>query len=222
MTTTLRHLTQETALALADAGGGVWPAESLERWLNAAIRELSLHVPRSRSVTIAAVAGQRRYSLPADFREAIAVEFPAGADPPNYLLPWSGGQRAFWRHSGAYLTSRRGDATAAGELWLSDRPAGGESIELLYTADHAYPLQAGDPVTVPGRLHDLLILHAVAAAMRERAANAARFDEPDALATARAVAAGNAYRRAFVNALDGFAGRSATTGWSMDRFDRIY
>jgi hypothetical protein len=81
--------------------------------------------------TITGVAGQRDYSLNADFISALTVEFPESNDPRDYLT------RLSERHShfttGQYYDIRR-TTDLATTLVLGDTPASGEDIQLTYLA----------------------------------------------------------------------------------------
>jgi len=159
--TTLQNLIDRTQQTLADTTAATWSETALGQWLNDAMRDYSIHFPRQRTATIATVVGDRTYDLPADVVGVISVEYPTDADPPVYLERKSYTEAGFWSDDGFYDVVRRGDDQNAAELWISKKPAAGETITVEYLAAHDHGLTVSEYVTVPDEHHHVLVAYAV-------------------------------------------------------------
>jgi hypothetical protein len=168
---TLADLADRAANAIADADAGTWPAATLQEWCVEAIREYSNRFPRTCSTTIDCTTADHSYDLPDDFLNALAVEYPAGQDPPCYLKHLSRKHPAFWGTPGYYDIDPSGQANADGVLYISDSPTTGEDIGLIYLATHDLTIVDTDAVTVPDQHQHVLILYVVWKAQMERLMN---------------------------------------------------
>ncbi len=148
-----------------------WGDLQLNQWINDAIADYSNYFPRELSIDVPAVAGQREYDLSTYHpRGVLSVEYPAGEDPPSYLRRRSRLGSGFW--GGCYY-DMIGDT-----LILGMKPSAGETIRVRYLADHAYPDDDADVITVPDAHLELLVLFVRWAAAQELEALEAQ--NPDA------------------------------------------
>jgi len=167
-TVTAGALLAECRAALDDAGQSpAWSDAELLLFLNEAIREYSQHLPRVAETRLAAVAGVRRYGLPADTRAVLSVEYPEGREPAVYLTRLAYKSRRFATSPAGYDFLPRHDLTAAPALLLSFDPAAGETLAARITRPHAPVAAAADPLTVPADHHHVLVQYALFAAARQ-------------------------------------------------------
>ena len=160
----MSDLIDEVQNDLNDAGAAVWSETLLLQWLNDAIRDYSLEFPRRRTGTITAVASTHKYNLPADHLETISVEYPTAEDPPAYLILKAYTDDGFWNNDDYFDVVLNHDQETDDELWISDSPAGGETITVEYTAYHPHNLTSGEYTTVPSEHHHILRTYVLARA----------------------------------------------------------
>lgn len=142
----LRVLLNDTA-----AEGYLWNDGTLDLHLNDAIRNYSRYFPRHREVTIAMVAGQREYDLPADCLAVVKVEL-VGTEGRVPLLEGDGTRS----QAGACSYEVYG-----GKLVLWPTPTEpGQSIAVRHLAPHAALALDGDLSTAPAADEDLLLTYA--------------------------------------------------------------
>ncbi len=197
-----------------------WSDLQINQWINDAIADFGQHFPRQISAAITTAADQRQYELPAGFQSAVSVEYPQGEEPPVYLQRLAYSAFEFWQLGGRYDIVRRRDGSSVDELWISDDPLEGETIQLEYLADHASLDDDGDACTVPDRHLELLVLFVRWASLQELAAEEAR--DPDPATPAMSVLDTNAMRaerayRAAVKEAQRAASESALVGWAHER-----
>lgn len=219
--TTLQQLIDATQGDLGDQAEATWHSEDIEQWLRDAIGDYSLHFPRILTQTIACSANDRTYDLPAGFMQVLTVEYPAGQDPPEYLARRPHDHPHFWRVAGYFDIIRRGDDTDVDEIWISQKPSAGESIDVIYQGQHLMDttnLTNTDSLTVPERHHSLLRRFATwQAAERLKAAEQATPTSNSSLLMSQLAINADRARRAYVDALAKaiFAeSESATVSWS--------
>lgn len=150
--TTFAELVNRCETNLNDEDNSTWTAEQIVKWLNDAIRDYSQHFPRIKTQTISAAADTNAYDLNEDFMGVLSVEYPTGQDPQEYLSRLDYKHADFWLGDSWYDIVSRSDETDASEIWISDDPAGTESIEVQYHAHHDLVTDADDTsgnVTVP-------------------------------------------------------------------------
>jgi hypothetical protein len=236
--TKLYQLADRAQLALGDAAEATWPQDTIEGWLQEAIRDYSQHFKRTctASLTITAgCAGDHRFPLPEDFCGMIQAEYPAGEDPPVYLQRLSRKSPRFWGSAGYYDVESAGDAdwddvedqpANPATFWISDEVEAGETIGFAYTANHDAGVSSLDYVTVPAEHEHLLIKFVTWQAMNEREAVEAQ--NPDT--TIRMLqqfklasqAAEAAYRSALADAKKALSGGGQTGPWRADCYDPVY
>ena len=149
---TLAELRGELRLLLNDdtAEGYLWSDATLNMHLDDAIREYSRSFPRQREATLATVAGQSAYDLPADCLSVARVDAVEthGRTP---LLPGTGDESGSTAGAGRY-------EVYDGKLILLPTPTeSGTSIAVRYLAPHAGLVSDADPCTVPDADEDLLL-----------------------------------------------------------------
>lgn len=159
---TLAELRAALRVLLNDnaAEGYLWSDAALNLQLNDALRGYGRSLPQQRETTIATVAGQGEYDLPADCLAVVGaeVEGPAGRWP---LLPDDGS-------AGAGSPAGAGSYELyGGRLILRPAPSEtGLSLQVRYLAPHAILVFDGDPSTVPTADEDLLLAFACAGALQ--------------------------------------------------------
>jgi hypothetical protein len=221
--TTLAALSSSILADLGDPAGATWTVAQVQAWILDALREISRHYPRLGLVSISTQAGVRTYNLPGDFLDALAVEYPAGQEPPVYLTRRLSTTSGFYQSPGSYDFNLSQDASSPSQIVLSASPLAGQSISVLYTATHDTALSASDELSVPEV--DLPILSACVTwrATSERLGLLERSPEgnQDLIAQLRA-----SVQRAWTiynDLLRSSGGQSQVSGplW-MDKYDRVY
>ena len=202
---TAAALLADCRAALADAGDApTWSDAELLSFLNEAIREYSQHLPRVAETRLAAVAGARRYALPADTRALLSVEYPEGRDPTVYLTRLAHKSRRFAEGGllSAYDFLPRHDLTAAPSLLLSFDPAAGETLVVRHTRPHASATTADDDLTVPADHHHVLLGYVLFAATRQLQAAEQAAPTGGSLLMAQLAANARRHELAYLNALN--------------------
>lgn len=222
--TLLSEIVSLAQVAIGDSGAGTWPQSSVEGWCRAALRVLSMEFPRIIELAIAAVDAAREYELPADYHDAISVEYPAGEERPSYLQRWPRESERFWSEGGRYDVLNSEDGNRAARLVLNVAPKSGQNIRVIYYGGHDDEVDLAGPVSLPRKLHHLVTAYAVWEAWREREGQAQRFrgEQPEVLARARQASfnARQSFERLLVMAR--FSGRSGglmAGSWRMDKYD---
>ncbi len=215
---TAAALLADCRAALADAGDTpAWSDAELLIFLNEAIREYSQHLPRVAETRLAAVAGVRRYALPADTRALLSVEYPEGRDPAVYLTRLAHKSRRFGQNSSAYDFLPRHDLTAAPSLLLSFDPAAGETLVVRHTQPHASAATANDDLTVPADHHHVLLGYVLFAAARQLQAAEQANPTGGSLMMAQLAANARRHELAYLNALNRILtqrqGESSVVAW---------
>jgi hypothetical protein len=197
----------------------------INQWINDAIAEHSIHFPRKLNTTLSCTTDVKSYDLPDDYIFSLGVEYPTGDDPPTYLTrrPYS-----YFTSSdtpGFYDIILRFDGSNVNELYISQKPTTGESIEIAYSAKHASLDDDTDITTVLDRLLELIVLFVRWTAYQELATTESANPDPTSLSMGTLEL--NAFRadRAYRIKLDRWLkseSESVVTSWSMDNHDRIY
>ena len=206
--------------ALGDAGETpAWSDAELLLFLNEAIREVSQHLPRLVETRLAAVAGVRRYALPADARALLSVEYPEGRDPAVYLTRLAHKSRRFAQGGllSAYDFLPRHDLTAAPVLLLSFDPTAGETLVVRHTRAHATVAAADDYLTVPADHHHVLLGYVLFAAARQLQTAEQANPTGGSLLMAQLAANARRHELAYLNALNRILtqrqGESSVVAW---------
>ena len=138
-----------------------WPDATLDAFIRDAVRFYSHEFPKRWRHTMALVAGQQAYPLPAGAASVISVEYPAGQRPPRFLersSPWAPG---FERGAAAYALRGADDVTPASagvaEILFAEAVATGQEAIVEYFGLHTLPQAASDPLTVPEHHWEALI-----------------------------------------------------------------
>lgn len=154
--TTLQNLIDRIQNQLADSAEATWPEATLEEWIETALAEYTQHFPRQRVTTISDTVDVQEYDLPADFLEAITVEFPVGEEPRRYLKRKPITDADFWTTTGNYDILTKREAIDPDQIFISDVPDGSQAIELVYLAQHDTAYATTDTLTIP-RPHETII-----------------------------------------------------------------
>ena len=199
--------------------------EQINQWINDAIEEYSRYFPRRKAYAIACAAGDRQYDLPTDFRGLISVEYPAGGDPPTYLERRDYRHPDFWQADGCYDIVHRSDAGDPDELWISTRPALGETITLEYLGDHDFVDDDIDALSVPDAHLEALVLHVRWSSLQALASAEAANPDPNNVLLDRYEANVVRAERLYYRKIEEYGrleAESGATPWSMDKWDRVY
>lgn len=202
-----------------------WSDLQINQWINDSIAEHSIHFPRKLNKTINCADDDREYDLPADFFNPISVEYPTGDDPPTYLTRKSFNHSSFWNTTGYYDIVHRDDGTDVNEIWISEEPATGEDIEIIYLAEHASLDDDSDEATVLDRHLELVVAFVRWTCYQELALTESSNPDPTSLQSGTLEL--NAFRarrdyRTMLRDWKAAEAETASASWSMDKFDRTY
>lgn len=159
---TLNAFVNRIQVFLNDEGDATWDTEMIATFLNDAIRDYSQHFPRIKSQTINMATDDQDYDLPVDYLGVLSVEYPAGEDPPEYLVRKNYTDPGFWDCDDYYDIINSADDNNPDELWISAEPTTGETAVVLYNAYHqliADPTTPTETNTVREIHQHILVLH---------------------------------------------------------------
>jgi hypothetical protein len=226
----LADLIDRCQVFLNDEKDTSWDTEMIGTFLNDAIRDYSQHFPRVRQETINLVVGQNIYDLPADLLGLIAVEYPGGQNPPEYLGRKAFTAASFWWQKGFYDVVYNRDDANVDELWLSTDPSAGQTAVIHYNAAHqlmADPAAPTETNSVP-ELHQPLLVKYVAWQAALHLASAEQQNPTSNSSLLMAQLAQNArrselsYHTALQQAIYAREGLSRVMGWRENGGGRIY
>jgi hypothetical protein len=227
--TSLSDLEDRCQVAVNDALGTTWPGTSISAMLKDAIRDYSMHFPRSLSATVTTAAGQHQYNIARLARAIVSVEYPTGEDPPEYLLRMDRRNPAFWDDDCYYDVELTGDDNTGnpGSIWISAEAGTGETITYWYNTPHdPNPGLVLDNLTVPLEHEPILIAYVVWQASIDRLAT----EEQNPDTTIRMLqqfkltvqATENTYNAAIKAAKSTRSDGGYTGPWKSDLHDPIY
>lgn len=203
----------------------VFTDEQINQWINDAIEEYSRYFPRVKTVALATSANDMQYDLPADYRGIVSVEYPTGDDPPNYLERRDYRHSDFWQQDGFYDVLHRSDAGNADEIWISQKPAAGQTITVEYLGDHDLVDDDTDTITI-GDLHlEVIVLHARWSSLQALASGEAANPDPNNVMLDRFEANVSRAERSYYRKIEELRKVEAESGmnaWPMDKWDRVY
>ena len=140
MALTLATLRQEARDLIGDTSlvAPIFTTQQIDAWINAAIRDLNNHFPRTIVNTLSTTAGGHIYDLELTFIDMIKVEYPTGDDPPSYLKYRSSKLPTFWNVAGFYDILRPLDASSLNppQIVISESPPAGETITYTAHVEH--------------------------------------------------------------------------------------
>lgn len=144
-----------------------WPNATIDGWIADAIRFYSARFPRLWRYTQTLTTGTQQYNLPGahGFFGILSVEYPAGQDPPEYLLPADPWSPAFQADDDVYAiyaiadTTAIESVTAAAQIWFAPAVTTGQSAVITYHGLHAIPTAGDDDaqITIPTAHWEALI-----------------------------------------------------------------
>lgn len=229
MTITLATLEQECRDLIGDTSlvAPIFTDQQIDSWINAAIRDLNNHFPRTASDTLTTSAGVHIYDLPLTFIAMIQVEYPSGDDPPSYLKYRSHRLLTFFDYQGYYDVLYPQDAGSLNppQLIISQKPSSGQTISYTAKLEHNQLSSGSDETTIPDRLTHLIPLYVRYKAWQELSTSEGM--DPDPIKLLAATQEVNSYRaeRAYYKALD-MAKKaqsiSEVVEWRMPGADRLY
>jgi len=229
MAQTLATLRQESRDLIGDTNplAYIFTIQQIDSWINAAIRDLNNHFPRTTTDTISTTAGTHIYDLPVIFISMLKVEYPTGDNPPSYLKYRSSRLLTFWDYAGYYDILYPQDSTSTNppQLIISESPGAAETITYIAKIEHNQLTATGDETTILDRLTHLIPLFVRYKAWQELSSSEGM--DPDPIKLLAATQEVNSYRaeRAYYKALE-MAKKALTTSevveWPMPGADRIY
>jgi hypothetical protein len=239
MALTLATLRQEARDLIGDtsAVSPIFTTQQIDSWINAAIRDLNNHFPRTIVDTLSTTAGTHVYDLPQTFIAMIKVEYPTGDDPPSYLKYRSSKLTTFWNFGGVtaagdfaagyydILRPQDADSLNPPQIVISANPGASETITYTAKIEHNQLTSSSDETTIPDRLTHLIPLYVRYKAWQELSTSEGM--DPDPIKLLAATQEVNSYRaeRAYYKALDmakKALSESEIVEWRMPGADRIY
>ncbi len=199
--------------------------EQINQWINDAIEEYSRYFPRLKTTTQLTTANDRQYDLPADYRGVVSVEYPTGNDPPTYLERRDYRHPDFWMEDGFYDVVHRSDAGNADEIWISRKPAAGQTITIEYLGDHDLVDDDTDAISIVDLHLEVIVLHARWSALQALASGEAANPDPNNVMLDRYEANVSRAERSYYRKIDELRKVEAESGmnaWPMDKWDRVY
>jgi hypothetical protein len=202
-----------------------WSDLQVNQWINDAIADYSIHFPRRVELKLDCTLNTHSYALPADCHGLLSVEYPTGQDPPEYLRPADRFAAGFYTHDDLYDFLPSHDQDSPGSLCISADPTAAQDINVIYLADHAYPDDDLDEITILERHYELILLYVRWAAYQELASSES--SDPDPTSLALSTLELNAYRaqRLYLQALEKAhkaEAHSVMATWKMDNWKKIY
>jgi hypothetical protein len=229
MAQTLATLRQEARDLIGDTNSlaYVFTTQQIDSWINAAIRDLNNHFPRTVTNALSTTAGTHIYDLPTTFISMLKVEYPSGDDPPSCLMYRSSRPAAFWDVAGYYDILYPQDSTATNppQLVISASPGAAEIITYTAKIEHNQLADPNDETTLLDRHTHLIPLFVRYKAWQELSTSEGM--DPDPIKLLAATQEVNSYRaeRAYYKALDlakKAVSASEVVEWQMSGTDRIY
>jgi hypothetical protein len=219
MTITFSNLITQISYEMVDTS---WDDAYVGYWLNMAIRDYSKYFPLVKIQTITTLLNDNQYDLASDFMDVIAVEYPTGETPPQYLSRRAFTQPDFWESDYWYDIIEHKDDTDPDELLISKTTlAADDSIDVHYHGHHALianPASVTGNCTVPVYHHNLLSLYvfwqnALSLANTEQQSPTSSSSLLMAQLAQNARRAENAYHVALQQALYADRGKSRPVQW---------
>jgi hypothetical protein len=187
-----------------------WSDLQLNQWLNDAIADFSVYMPRLLEVTFDTVPGQQEYTLDGDVRRLVKVEYPSGAGGglgENVLRPADSRQVAFLYRVGFYDYE-----DGLQRLYLSGHVPGGE-CRCTYLTDHAYLADDSDECSLPERQFEALLLYVRWAANQELASQESANPDPSSLAMGTLELNASRAERAYHKTIEEYLRAEARSAW---------
>ncbi|MBI4494778.1 MAG: hypothetical protein HY690_18535 [Chloroflexi bacterium] len=186
--TTRATLRAQVRSELNDGGAvPLWPDERLNQWLAEAVRDYGRSLPREATATLASVADQAAYALPADTLRVVRVEHPQGVV----------------RVVGGDGVDVAGYEVFSAQLVLAPAPhASGESIALRYLARYAEPATDGEALATPAEDDQVLAWYACWRALGWISADEARRQRFERQRGATAAGEAQRYQQLYQAAID--------------------
>lgn len=162
---TAAALVAQARAALGDGEAATWSDEELLGYVNEAIGEYSVHLPRESEAVMALYAGLQTYVLP---RETIAVLSARYVAPGEERLLRRRSYRnpSFTPWARVYDFVDASDGAGMAAVWLSFDPVPGATLTLRVGRPHDHDLPATGYVTVPPAHHHVLVAYVLFAAAR--------------------------------------------------------
>jgi len=170
MTISFQTLLTDCLDALGDRQGNTWSRiDCIMPWAKEAIRNFPILRPNFYTATNISTTIYD-VSMPVDFREVVAVEYPVSQTPPVYLVRKNHFDPNFYDQDGFYDVDRDYENGKGYLLWISSGWAGGTAIHVYYLATHDTNLTDSPTsyLTVPDQYEPLLITAVMCRAYRER------------------------------------------------------
>ena len=228
MTATLATLLQDCRYHIGDTSdvAPIFTDLQLTTFINAAIRDLNNHFPRTLSATISVTAGTHAYDLEVNFIDMLKVEYPTGQAPAAFIKYRSSKLPTFWGAAGYYDIYRPQDQDSSNppQIIISE-PIDSETITYTYRAEHNLLTDSGDECTILDRYVHLIPLYVRFKAWQELSTSEGMDPDPIKLLAATQEINAERAEKAYYKALDQAKKTlsvSEIVDWKMPGNDRIY
>ena len=228
MTIVFTQLISDCLVAAGDIDSATWSRTDVAiPWCKEALRVFPILRPMLDDHTNGA-AVVYSYSLPADFRELISVEYPISQQPPVYLVHKNRLDPDFY-NADRYYDVDYDFSTGTGYLcFISGGVAALAHIKVQYLAAHPTDLEDDDTdvITVPDHFEPILIAYFIMRAWRERLGYI--MQDPTAHSSiisqmTEMVHKSDAnYQELVVQAQRFISESKVSSGHHVDKFDRVY
>jgi hypothetical protein len=201
-----------------------WSDVKINQWINDAIADISNYFPRQATLSLSLTSGTQEYSLSATTnpRAILSVEYPDDQEPPEFLEQRNEHDKRGL--SGKYYAVR---GVPPATIWLGPNDwTTGDTATVTYLADHSYPSDDSDTITIPDKIIELVVLFVRMVALQEVADEETQDPRTTTLIVGtlglNANRAEREYRTKITEYQKAIEPGSQVTSWQYDEHDRIY
>jgi hypothetical protein len=223
------QLLTDCLVALGDINGSIWSREDvIFPWCLEALRSFPILRPMFYDYSDLA-ANVYEFTLPADFREVISVEYPIGQQPPAYCLRKRRTDPNFYDADNFYDVDHNYDKGEGWVMHISTLISAPAHVHVEYLANHDTESMADESdsfITVPDEYESLLVNQVICRAYRERLGN--YMLDPTAHSsiiqqlTDMVMKMEQTYRQQVEDAQNRLVNSIVTSHKQVDKFDRVY
>lgn len=222
MTISLRETVEAVRRAFRDVK---WRDERLEAWVQDGVRDYANHFPRMATWSGQAVSGTYQYAFEAVCLGVMAVEYPAGEDPPEYPWRHNHTREDFFGDGISYYDVVSSPGLASAVLWLS-QPESGSNFQVRFLTDYTWTVDGDETTTqVPDLHRPAIVQYAAWCCWREMLTIEKEKGELESkynVLAERAARERETYETMISVYRAARPRESRVMNWVMDRYDRIY